>query len=236
MPEFICGGSSAGIPLPVSSRQLGQVRHSVQLTQSNPATRLTAQAVEFFETSALLITFIALGKLLEGAAKGRTSRVRFGHPETKICAQVLSCERSCALCWCLVQRGIQRSEVFRPEDITDKSSGLYRQVVKPTHSETSGFLRVAAARPARSSDPFCPAGGAAAAAAGARDGGVAHSGRGRAGGAGGGGAHCAGAARRPAQGAHMSFGAFQTASQVCRSEVRGAGALRGGDKHTVKFV
>lgn len=34
------------------------------------------QAVEFFETSALLITFIALGKLLEGAAKGRTSRVR----------------------------------------------------------------------------------------------------------------------------------------------------------------
>lgn len=33
------------------------------------------RAVEFFETSALLITFIALGKLLEGAAKGRTSKV-----------------------------------------------------------------------------------------------------------------------------------------------------------------
>lgn len=31
--------------------------------------------MEFFETSALLITFIALGKLLEGAAKGRTSKV-----------------------------------------------------------------------------------------------------------------------------------------------------------------
>lgn len=34
----------------------------------------TATPVEFFETSALLITFIALGKLLEGAAKGRTSK------------------------------------------------------------------------------------------------------------------------------------------------------------------
>lgn len=33
------------------------------------------RAVEFFETSALLITFIALGKLLEGTAKGRTSKV-----------------------------------------------------------------------------------------------------------------------------------------------------------------
>jgi cation transport ATPase len=41
-----------------------------------PIMLLLAQAVEFFETSALLITFIALGKLLEGAAKGRTSRVR----------------------------------------------------------------------------------------------------------------------------------------------------------------
>jgi len=30
--------------------------------------------IEFFETAALLVTFIALGKLLEGAAKGRTSR------------------------------------------------------------------------------------------------------------------------------------------------------------------
>jgi hypothetical protein len=41
-----------------------------------PWTLKAMQAVEFFETSALLITFIALGKLLEGAAKGRTSRVR----------------------------------------------------------------------------------------------------------------------------------------------------------------
>lgn len=77
MLVFICGGSSARVPLPVSSLQLGQVQQLAQLTQSNPATHLAAQAVEFFETSALLITFIALGKLLEGAAKGRTSRVRF---------------------------------------------------------------------------------------------------------------------------------------------------------------
>lgn len=32
--------------------------------------------IEFFETAALLITFIALGKFLEGAAKGRTSKAR----------------------------------------------------------------------------------------------------------------------------------------------------------------
>lgn len=36
-----------------------------------------ATPVEFFETSALLVTFIALGKLLEGAAKGRTSKVSY---------------------------------------------------------------------------------------------------------------------------------------------------------------
>ena len=34
-------------------------------------------AEDFFETSALLITFISLGRYLEAAAKGRTSRV--GH-------------------------------------------------------------------------------------------------------------------------------------------------------------
>lgn len=32
-------------------------------------------AADFFETSALLITFICLGRFLEAAAKGKTSKV-----------------------------------------------------------------------------------------------------------------------------------------------------------------
>ena len=35
----------------------------------------TFRAEDFFETSALLITFISLGRFLEAAARGRTSRV-----------------------------------------------------------------------------------------------------------------------------------------------------------------
>ena len=49
------------------------------LTLGTPCRRVAHgpdyKAVEFFETPALLITFITLGKLLEGAAKGRTSKV-----------------------------------------------------------------------------------------------------------------------------------------------------------------
>ena len=47
------------------------------------------KAVEFFETPALLITFIALGKLLEGAAKGRTSKVGFSLSAQAICVSKL---------------------------------------------------------------------------------------------------------------------------------------------------
>ena len=35
-------------------------------------------SMSFFETSALLITFISLGKYLESHAKGKTSQVRRG--------------------------------------------------------------------------------------------------------------------------------------------------------------
>lgn len=35
-------------------------------------------SMSFFETSALLITFISLGKYLESHAKGKTSQVRHG--------------------------------------------------------------------------------------------------------------------------------------------------------------
>ena len=50
------------------------------------------RALEFFETSALLITFIALGKLLEGAAKGRTSKVSF------VLSAIASMRRPCIGC------------------------------------------------------------------------------------------------------------------------------------------
>ena len=44
--------------------------------QVHPNPDPTFMAEDFFETSALLITFISLGRYLEAAAKGRTSRVR----------------------------------------------------------------------------------------------------------------------------------------------------------------
>ncbi len=46
-------------------------------------------AEDFFETSALLITFISLGRYLEAAAKGRTSRVRIIVPRSVATAHSL---------------------------------------------------------------------------------------------------------------------------------------------------
>ncbi len=42
------------------------------------------KAEDFFETSALLITFISLGRFLEAAARGRTSRVRNRYSQSSL--------------------------------------------------------------------------------------------------------------------------------------------------------
>ena len=49
------------------------LRYAMQV-HPNPDPNFKAE--DFFETSALLITFISIGRYLEAAAKGRTSRVR----------------------------------------------------------------------------------------------------------------------------------------------------------------
>jgi P-type Cu+ transporter len=64
------------MPAPESGGHCRLPTQALATGVSSTTCELCWQAVEFFETSALLITFIALGKLLEGAAKGRTSRVR----------------------------------------------------------------------------------------------------------------------------------------------------------------
>ncbi len=56
--------------------------------QVHPNPDPTFMAEDFFETSALLITFISLGRYLEAAAKGRTSRVR------RLCCRCLLYNRS----------------------------------------------------------------------------------------------------------------------------------------------
>ena len=53
--------------------------------------------LDFFETSALLITFISCGKLLEVHAKGKTSAVRL-----HACVRVRVCVRACVrVCVCV---------------------------------------------------------------------------------------------------------------------------------------
>lgn len=55
------------LPAPRATAARGQVAH---------ADDTDYMAADFFETAALLITFICLGRFLEAAAKGKTSKVR----------------------------------------------------------------------------------------------------------------------------------------------------------------
>jgi len=62
-------------------------------------------SMSFFETSALLITFISLGKYLESHAKGRTSQARphalSGGLSCRLCEPVRCVLRTCAQKCCL---------------------------------------------------------------------------------------------------------------------------------------
>lgn len=70
MDVLISGGSLASYAYSLLS-----MTHRYQQYQKGTV----VDATDYFETAALLITFLSLGKLLEALAKGKTSEVTLSH-------------------------------------------------------------------------------------------------------------------------------------------------------------